>query len=234
MPNLNLLTQQAVDATMYLGDTALKRYGDHVDMSFQTQADRDRYVHRTNETAKDFQAYSQLLNGATGAFSLKQQHDMIAGLSESVRAAFDSVIPNLSTLIRSKVESGTTDRAITTARDVATIQKYLAKDKDIQAAFAPVHKAAGGTGVSDKTMESLLGMLTARAMPAYKTEEFSRRRYGKGISENNRGLSGESPEEFLPKSYRDSFIARRFQPRAISKAKGKEMISQAGLDLIAE
>lgn len=241
MPKLSLATEDSVESIKAVGESIKSRSSrkSQIEYSGMNAADQQKFSRNFQSSATEFNQSVKMLTSAGSPWSVRDQHALMSSLTDSMRSAIDDLVPVVGSIIKTKTSSAYKgiDRII--SGDIPTIvSDGLMKDTKIQRGLSKIRASAGYqtavsnySGGANKFEEDVLGFLTARTLPHYRTDKFASDIYGHSANADIPSAV-RSVDKLIPASYMPAFRNKGYVARQIQQEERNNVLTQEALETL--
>lgn len=222
MPNVTKILDSSIEKTTGAIDSLISKKEKLEKDNFQNNQDRDNTLTSVEENIKDINIMRQLQLG-TGDYSNQLARSWLSGLPKSIQAEFDAIAPQVTNIIRSRINGFSKDGTRNSVGNINSFQFDLDDDPRMKAIK---------NGLSDnafKQYDRFLSVMTHNAVPMYLTNDYQNARFGSIDNRGAKSLLPSTPRALLEdkaKSFVESFDAQKYQQQALGPELASMILSE--------
>lgn len=200
MPNMSNVINGSLEKTATVIDSIEKKMGRLNRGKFDSDSDRARFIHDTEESFKDFNAMKAMQTG-NSSFSASLAKTWLAGLPQALQQELDALVPQLNGVIRTKLSTLNTGAGKLSGSTVEGMARSLMHSPELQKMVSNSKHIAS----NQQAYERFLQHYVANAAPMNRFDEYHMKRYGRdtwGVNGALRANADKGFIDYLPASFR--------------------------------
>lgn len=227
MPNVSKILDNSLNKTATIAESLSKKMVALRNGDYKSEKERKSLENSIQQDVFEINTMRSLQSGE-GDFSVSLARSWFGGLPQAVQKELDSVIPQVASVIRTRMSSlNGLDSNKFNGKTKQSIATEAMKDLDIKRIASENLKLAE----SKRQFRSLVEDIVPHVVSANKLDTYQIRRFGSTIQNERAALSKGETINLFPESYKASYRNHGYARRTFEKDEGDKVLSS---DAISE